>query len=273
MRRDLAAFLVNHFENIFKNIVPATSCPDEDMFYWAAYQRGEGTVNSCIQMSDWSNTDKEWKSNAERCQCPKYLASIRMKAASCGRPSLWGGIRRDGLQEIFQSPAGYWLIRKFPGDKLPGRAQLIDSNSEQVALGILRDMKKKWEKMGDVDLALLEELGTDTAHVNHSLLEELHTHSIEGSNQEGASMSQQIESLDSATAKLIIEKRNKPHIALVAVTDTESERLQALRKNIDSSDQEKPDISGFPHWTTFNRIDTNGLEFGKTIGMLVTAFD
>jgi hypothetical protein len=167
-----------------------------------------------------------------------------MKAASCARPSLWGGIRRDGLTEIFQSPAGYWLIRKFPGDKLPGRAQLIDGPNEAQVLGRMMEMRIQWEKLGIVDVSLLqqsEEDGQDT--------------------------------LDVAAAKLIMEKRNKPAIPLMIIPDPAADHLQSLRKAADASAPQPPNISGFPHWTTFTRLDMSGLVFGKTTGMLVTAFD
>lgn len=251
MRRDLASFLVSHFEKLFKQIVPATSCPDEDMFYWAAYQRGEGTINSCIQMSDWSGTDKEWKNNAERCECPKFLSSARLKPASCARPSLWGAVGKSGLKEIFASPAGYWLIRKFPGDKLPGTCRLIDGPNEEEALAAWREQHESAEASA---------LETDDA-----VDDEGRPRDVKGSHH--------TESLDSATAKLIMEKRNKANIPLMIIPDPESEALQSVRRNLDLKDVPNPDVSAFPRWTSFNRIDVNGLKFGKSIGMLVTAFD
>eukprot|EP00927_Polykrikos_kofoidii_P064502 TRINITY_DN5976_c0_g3_i1.p1 TRINITY_DN5976_c0_g3~~TRINITY_DN5976_c0_g3_i1.p1 ORF type:complete len:454 (-),score=59.43 TRINITY_DN5976_c0_g3_i1:77-1438(-) len=254
MRRDLASFFVKNFETLFSQIVQATSCPDEDMFFWAAYQRGEGTVNSCIQMSDWSNTDKVWKSNAERCDCPKFLSSGRLKLASCARPSLWGAITRAGLNDIFESPAGYWLIRKFPGDKVPGRTLLLDGPNQDEVLAQWLEMHDNAERSRSV---LDTYDGADDG---------FRPKTLKGALQEG-------ESLDFVVARLIVERRMRPHIPLLIIPDPEADALQAVRKFVDGGDSENPDLSGFPLWTTFNRISTSGLAFAKTIGMLVTAFD
>ena len=80
MRRDHSQFLYKRMKHLSKLIPavdknPKTDCYDEDMFYWPLQVRGESVSNSCSMMTDWTGTDKYWKTNAYRCKCPNFIAS------------------------------------------------------------------------------------------------------------------------------------------------------------------------------------------------------
>ena len=85
MRRDHSQFLYKKMKHLSKLIPavdenPKTDCYDEDMFYWPLQVWGESVSNSCSMMTEWTGTDKYWKTNADRCKCPNFIASRRSLA-------------------------------------------------------------------------------------------------------------------------------------------------------------------------------------------------
>eukprot|EP00928_Gymnodinium_smaydae_P055993 TRINITY_DN39445_c0_g1_i1.p1 TRINITY_DN39445_c0_g1~~TRINITY_DN39445_c0_g1_i1.p1 ORF type:complete len:413 (+),score=65.10 TRINITY_DN39445_c0_g1_i1:55-1293(+) len=118
MGRDHASLFSLHQQEL-RNLIPATDCEDEDLFYWPLAVRRENLANRCVMMTDWSDSEKAWRLNALDCQCPNFLSSPK-DAATCARPATFRDVSPQGLDEIINSPARYWFARKFLGDTYPG---------------------------------------------------------------------------------------------------------------------------------------------------------
>eukprot|EP00927_Polykrikos_kofoidii_P047647 TRINITY_DN4190_c0_g2_i1.p1 TRINITY_DN4190_c0_g2~~TRINITY_DN4190_c0_g2_i1.p1 ORF type:complete len:575 (+),score=42.74 TRINITY_DN4190_c0_g2_i1:38-1762(+) len=144
MRRDLAMFYRQHLPDLQK--MTDTVCPDEDLFYYGAFLRGESVANSCIFLSDWTGTLKFWQANAKRCNCPTFLKSPKIINADCGHPAVIGNVSLEALMDVADSPAGYWFVRKFCGDGIEGNAFLhtdspvIGGVDVQILSGQLLDL-------------------------------------------------------------------------------------------------------------------------------------
>lgn len=125
LQRVHAEFLSSRVEELGR-LIPRPSthepCDDEEWFFWPLMIRGSRLVDQCVMMTDWTRSPKYWRRDSLRCGCPSFLFGSTKVEGSCARPSMFLDVGARGLDEVMQSRAGYWFLRKFPGDGIEGSA-------------------------------------------------------------------------------------------------------------------------------------------------------
>jgi hypothetical protein len=155
INRPHASLIIEHLPELM-NLVSSSDCEDEDRFYWPLAVRKESIADACVMMTDWSSTNKFWRLNSERCNCPKFLASAK-DSGDCSRPALYKDVSPEGLTDLIESSANYWFARKFFGDGVDGNTtfNVTLSLDEEMARRITELSKPYFARSNGVGLIQL----------------------------------------------------------------------------------------------------------------------